>query len=116
MLAYLLLAAVVLHLLGLVLHTIRHRENIAWSMVDGRKIAPVADALPRHGALGGTVVAALVALIAVGIFRGYDAATGRVRVPAIGLTLTLKTEAGGRSSGEQHRGDREQREERDDHD
>ncbi|ACB74691.1 cytochrome b/b6 domain-containing protein [Opitutus terrae] len=105
-LAYVLLGAVVLHLLGLVLHTLRHRENIAWSMVNGRKVAPAASAIPHQGAWAGLAVAALVALMAIGLFRGYDPSTGRVHVPAIGLALTLNSEATAKPAGE-HREERE---------
>lgn len=113
-LAYVLLGAVVLHLLGLVLHTLRHRENIAWSMVDGRKVAPAAVVLSRHGAWAGLATAALVALIIVGVFRGYDPVTGRVQLPGVGLTLKLHDQGGEKSSGDHRRGDHARREHRHD--
>jgi cytochrome b len=88
-LAYALLALIGLHLAGLALHTVRHRENIAWSMVDGRKQAPVEAALTSSGAPVGIAVAALATVGTVGLLRGYDPATGRVQVPLVGLDLQL---------------------------
>ena len=43
--AYAMIAVVLVHLLGLALHTIRHRENIALSMVNGLQAGDPRDAI-----------------------------------------------------------------------
>lgn len=99
-LAYVLLALIGLHLVGLALHTWRHRENIAWSMVDGRKQAPPEAALTSSGAPVGIAVAALATAGAVALFRGYDPATGRVQVPLVGVDLQLRESERGEAENE----------------
>lgn len=105
-LAFLLLALIGLHLMGLLLHTARHRENIAWSMVDGRKQAPAEAALRSSGAPAGIAVAALATVGTVGLVRGYDSATGRVQLPLVGIQLQLgeseRKESGNHDRGEAH--------------
>lgn len=92
--AYALLALIGLHLAGLLWHGLRHRENIALAMVDGRKVASAEDALPHASPKAGFVVAlALVAWIAI-LFRGYDHAAGTLKLPLLAHPLVLTDGAG----------------------
>ena len=52
LLAYALLALIAAHLLGLVVHTLRHRENISTAMLTGRKRAPARSASDGAAGLG----------------------------------------------------------------
>ena len=70
--AYVLLAFVVVHVLGVVWHTIRHRENITLSMITGRKEGLPADAIRSGRPLAALAFAAMVGFLAVGLFRNYD--------------------------------------------
>jgi cytochrome b len=79
--AYVVLALIVLHLLGLALHTWRHRENIAWSMIDGRKEGPPAAALPSSRLPAGLAVAAIAVVGAWVLYRGFDAGSGQLWLP-----------------------------------
>lgn len=110
--AYLLLALIGLHVVGLLLHTVRHRENIAWSMIDGRKQAPAEAALTSSGAPVGIAVAALATVGTVGLVRGYDPATGRVQVPVVGVDLQLGEADRGESADESGKRDAERGEHR----
>jgi cytochrome b len=88
-LAAALIAAIALHLLGLVWHTARHRENIGRAMVDGRKMGPPEAALRSHHAWSGVFVAVGVLAWALALFRNYDPATARVRLPLLGTEVQL---------------------------
>jgi cytochrome b len=88
-LAYALLATIAAHLLGLVLHTLRHRENIARSMVDGQRLAA-----PEQGLASTRTVPALVYLVVIGawglsVIDHYQPATQSLRLPVLGLPLQI---------------------------
>jgi cytochrome b len=88
-LGVLMMAAVGAHLAGLAFHTWRHRENIALSMVTGRRRGP-----PDQAIGSSHPVAAVVFLVLVGgwaglVLRGHDPAARVVRVPALGLTIPV---------------------------
>src|SRR5690606_992036 len=87
--AYLLLATIGLHLAGLALHSLRHRDAIAWAMVDGREAAPPEAALASAGAWLGALCAAVALIGAIALFRGFDAKTGSLALPLGGPTLQL---------------------------
>jgi cytochrome b len=91
-LAYALLVIVTLHILGVVVHTIRHRDNIIASMIHGSKEVGEAEAI-RSAHPG----VALVFLIVAGAWAGalwanYDAATRTTRLPLAGVTLQIGEE------------------------
>lgn len=80
-------ALVVAHLAGIALHTIRHKEVVAFSMVDGRKEAEPAAAIPSARPVAGVAFLALTGAWAGAVFSNYDAATGEVAL--LGTTLQL---------------------------
>lgn len=70
------LAVVILHLAGLALHTMKHRDNIGLSMLDGHKseLPPeVAIASPQK--LSGIIFLSVFLLFVGALFRGYDSNT-----------------------------------------
>lgn len=82
-LAWTMMGTVVVHLAGIALHTFRHREAIALSMVDGRRRGSegaIASARP----LAGLVFLALTGAFAGGLVRSYEPATHTVAVPLMG--------------------------------
>ena len=93
-LAILLLVFIGLHLAVLAWHSFRHRENIALAMVDGRKMAPEAEALPHASGKAG--IAILVALVvwATLLARGYDHVAGTLKLPFLKHPLVLTEGAG----------------------
>lgn len=103
-LAWSLLGAVGLHLAGLVWHTVRHREKVALSMVDGHKEAEHSAAIPSARPLVGLLFLLLTGAWAGGLLSGYDAATGQVKLPLIGTTLQLGENEGGEGHGEKGEG------------
>ncbi len=92
MLAWGMAIVVGVHLLGILWHTIRHRENIAMSMVHGQKSGDPADAIPSARPVVATVFLVLTLLFAVGLMRGYDRDSGRVNLPLIGEVMQLEHE------------------------
>lgn len=102
------LVLVGMHVLGVVVHTIRHRDGIVMGMVDGRKPGDPADAI--HGP---ALPAALAGLILVGFFFGsllsnYDPAAQTTRIPMLGTQLRLG-EAEGNEGGHGDRGEYEEK-------
>lgn len=88
-LAYILLGVIGAHLLGLALHAIRHRDNVAAAMITGRKDSPAGDGIASaHPVWGGVVFAAVVAWVTA-LFAGHDAGAATVKVPLIGAIVQL---------------------------
>lgn len=104
MLAWTMMAIVGVHVAGIIWHSLRHRENIARSMIDGKKQAEPAGAIPRTHVLATVAFLALTGLWAGGLYEGYDAATQRVTVPIVGSTLQL----GESEDEDEEHGDHEQ--------
>lgn len=76
------------HIVGLVLHSLRHRDGIAFSMLHGKKnkVAegrPIASSHPWV-AMG---MAGLVTLFAFHVYRNYDAVRATTRVFGVELSL-----------------------------
>jgi len=88
-LAYLLLATVLLHVAGVIVHTLRHRENLALSMVDGHKEGPEGQAIRSSRPLVALAFLVLTGLWSWRLAAGYDPAGQRLTVPVIGTTLQL---------------------------
>lgn len=85
--ANLLLVVVGIHVLGVIVHTIRFRENIIAAMFTGRKEAEAADAISSVHAVAAVLFVVVVSLWAVALFKNFDAGAKTVRLPVIGTTL-----------------------------
>lgn len=108
--AWALLAVVVLHLVGLAWHTIRHRENISIAMVTGKKEGVIEDAISSSRTGWGVVMTVLAGAWIAALFAGHDARAGTIKVPVIGVTLQL----GENESDEgEHEGENEEEEDDD---
>lgn len=98
--AYAMVAVIGAHLAGIALHTVMHREFIAASMVDGRKQADAAEAIPSAHALAGLVFIGCVAAFGVALWSSYDSASRTARLPLVGTTLSLGEQESGQDRGE----------------
>jgi cytochrome b len=92
--AWTLLGLAVLHVLGVLVHTFRHRANIIGAMVDGRK-APLGAANASPAIRSSHPVVALVFIAIVASFggiavRGYDATARSVALPGIATKISLR--------------------------
>ncbi len=92
LLAWSMAIVVIAHLLGLLIHTVRHRENISRSMIDGRKIAEPADAIASARPVIALVFLALTALWTIGLINGFDSESGKLEMPVVGTVLELEHE------------------------
>lgn len=88
-LAWSMVVVVVAHLAGLVVHTLRHRENAALPIVTGYKLGAPQDATPRAHALVGMLFLGVTGAWGAGLVRSYDAQTHALQIPGTSLTLPL---------------------------
>jgi cytochrome b len=88
-LAYILLAFIVAHMAGMTIHTVRHGENIALSMITGFKQGPAEQSLRSSHAIIGIAVL-LVSVVWMGsLFANYNAAKRTVTLPLFGNTIQI---------------------------
>jgi cytochrome b len=99
-LAWTMAGAVGVHLAGIALHTLREREPIARSMVDGRRMGEARAAIASPQPLAGLVFLALTGAWTGSLVRSYDPVTSTVTVPVVGVRLPL-----GEPGGAEHDGD-----------
>ena len=93
-LAYVMLAAVGAHVLGVAIHIVSHRENIIASMIHGRKDAEGSNGMSSHGITSTHRVAAALFLLVIGRFLGalianFDRTTSTTTLPILGTQLRL---------------------------
>lgn len=100
LMAYAMCAVVGVHILGVVLHTVRHRENLTLSMIRGTKDVDAAEGIGSSRPVAGVVFLALVGALAAGLLRNYDAGTQSTTVPLIGAALQIGEAEGGGEGGE----------------
>lgn len=89
-LAYVLLGVIGVHILGVILHTLRHKELIAVSMIDGKKQAEPAQAIASSRPIVGLVFLLIALGWGVGVYRGYDTRRGVVRLPLVGMDIKIE--------------------------
>jgi cytochrome b len=87
--AYALLAVAVVHVLGVVWHTIRLRENISRSMVSGLREGEPSEGIASSRPLAAVVFVGIVTVSAIGLFRNYDQSQHETRLPLVGTTIHL---------------------------
>ena len=80
---------IVLHLLGLAWHTIRHRDNISLAIITGMKAGRPEDAIASGNGIWGAVILIAAGLWIAALFAGHNAQTATVKLPGIGVTLSL---------------------------
>lgn len=88
-LAYAMLAVIAVHILGVIVHSLRHRENITASMIHGRKSAEPAQAIGSSQPVAAAVYLALSGVWVASILANYDAATQQTSLPLLGTVLQL---------------------------
>ncbi len=88
-LGWVLLGLVGAHVLGMLIHTLRFRENVAASMITGRKEAPAEDAIGGSRPVFGVVVLVLSLAFTIQLFRNYECGAAVVRLPWVGIIVNL---------------------------
>lgn len=89
LLAWLMVFTVGAHLLGIAWYTLRNRENVALSMIDGRKVADPSGAIQPVNTAYGLAFLALTVLWTAGLISGYDRTTGRLTLPLTDQSLQV---------------------------
>lgn len=108
-LAYVMLGIVAAHVLGVLLHTLRHRENIVASMFHGRKDADPSAGIPSSHPAAAAVFLIVAGAWSVGLVRNFDPATQTTKLPVLGASLQI-------GEAEHSRGEGAARERHDDDD
>lgn len=93
------------HVAGVVIHTLRYRDGIALSMLDGRKQVPADSAIASKQMVPGLVGLGVLAITLGWLFAGYDPATGRVTPPGTALTLAGEGDKVGESDEADDKGE-----------
>lgn len=89
MLVYVLLGAAGVHVLGVIVHTIRHRENITLGMINGHKEAHADHAIRSSRPITGVVFVLLMLFLGGSLYYEYDSAGRTTRIPLIGKVFRL---------------------------
>lgn len=104
-LVWAMIAVAGVHVLGVIVHSIRHRENLTASMVHGCKDVQESDGIRTPRRLAAAVFLLVTGAWTVALVNAYDTATRSTTVPALGVSLQL---------GEAHDGGDRQHRDRDD--
>jgi cytochrome b len=88
-LAWVAVGVVVVHVLGVALHTILHRENITASMIHGKKDAEPSEAIASSKPVIAVIFLAIAGAWGVGLIRNYNPSTKTTTLPLIGTVLQL---------------------------
>lgn len=88
-LVYAMLGLIALHVLGVIVHVVKRKENIIGSMVHGRKAVPLAEGIVSPKPLVALVGVALAAAWTIALVGNYNSTTKMLRVPLIGTELQL---------------------------
>lgn len=100
-LAWTTVGVVVVHVLGVAFHTIRHRENITASMIHGRKRAEPSDGIASAKPIVAVLFLAIAGGWAFGLVRNYNPATQTTTLPLLGTSLQLGENEGGEGGGKE---------------
>jgi cytochrome b len=88
-LAYIMVGVVIVHILGVVIHTLRRRENIIASMIHGQKDAEPGDAIRSSHPVVALVFLTIAGAWAFGLIRNFDPINQTTRLQFLGVTLQL---------------------------
>lgn len=85
--AWLMLALTAVHVAGVIIESLLHRENLVLAMITGYKVGGKGDAADSPFAIVGIILALVVAGFGLLYFKGYLAASDRPFVPFQGPAL-----------------------------
>ncbi len=88
-LAYVMLGIVAAHVLGVLVHTIRRRENIVASMIHGRKNVDPAEGIRSSHPAAAAAFLIVAGAWSFGLVRNFDPATQTTKLPILGASLQI---------------------------
>jgi predicted transcriptional regulator YheO len=86
---YLLLAVVGMHVIGVVLHSMRHRENLIIGMVNGRKLGAASDEIKSTRPIVALLFLIMVSGSAWSFVANYDATQRHTHLPIVGPIIGI---------------------------
>lgn len=107
-LAYALLGVVATHVAGVILHSLKYKENITMSMINGKKEGEPEVAIPSMHPIVAVLFLLITGLWSGSLFQNYDAATGTLNVPLLGTSLVIGEGAEGAEGGESGESDEDE--------
>lgn len=102
-LAFGMVGVVALHILGLAWHALRHRDNLALSMFDGKREIPEDSAIPSSRSLSGIAFLALIGTWAASLAQGLDTQKRQITLPVLGTRIPLGEAEHPHATGQQER-------------
>jgi cytochrome b len=76
------------HVAGVLIHLLRKKDGIAFSMLDGKKVQDtLGDGIPDARPVSGVLLAVSLIGLATGVYRSYDSPTRTLKIA--GFTLVL---------------------------
>lgn len=109
-LAYILLAVVLLHLLGILLFTLMHKENIALSMFTGRKNGPEDAGIKSSQGLAGFVTFLFIGFWFLTLSKNFDPTNSTLNIPFSNNKVSLgesENESNEKNKIEKHHKDKD---------
>jgi cytochrome b len=104
LMAWSMLVVVGVHIVGVLLYTLRYHENITRAMIDGYAPADPSQGIRSARPLAAAVLIALTGLWATGLCRSYNAGSRAASFPLLGsLQLGESEHEGGSHGGPTHR-------------
>jgi hypothetical protein len=70
-------------------YSIRHRENISASIINGFKLGRPEDAISSSRPFVAVAFVAIIAVVAAGLLQNYDPAKRQTHVPFAGTVIQL---------------------------
>lgn len=99
------MVVVVMHVAGVILHTIRHREAIGLSMLDGKKAdVPTEDTISSSKSAIGLLFLGLVVSFGIHLYKNFDSNTGNLKLFGASLQIS-EIEGEGETEAETGDGD-----------
>ncbi|MDX2176344.1 MAG: cytochrome b/b6 domain-containing protein [Candidatus Sumerlaeia bacterium] len=104
-LAYVFVGVAAVHVAGVGLHTIQHRENITASMIHGKKSGEPSEGIESAQPIVAAIFLLIVGAFAVTLVRGYDPAGMTITLPVVGTVLQVGENENGAEGGIGNPGD-----------
>jgi cytochrome b len=87
--SYALLVLIGGHLLGVLFHTMAHKENIVLSMLTGRKAVTAEEGIPSSRPVVAVIALVLLGAWSAALVTTYDTAARRLDIPFVGKSFQL---------------------------
>ncbi len=95
------IVVVILHVTGIVIHTLRHKEMIGLSMIDGKKGNVAQDqTIPNSKSAFGFLLIALVVAFGLHLFKSFDSQTGTLQFFCTSLQIGENEGANGEAEND----------------